>query len=195
MSTVGRDRMEGLTDGGMIRDVAADRVVDLADHDVVRTDLEVQTGTPVEPTPTGLDIRRVDHPLGVVLTLGGELDLATAAVLEERLARAVRDGAATVVINLSRLRFIDSSGLQALVRAERQLRASSGQLALVRGPRAVHRVFELTSLDSHFELCDSPSAALRTALARRIAARAVPKPARTERTQPSSTTTSEDRPG
>jgi anti-sigma B factor antagonist len=106
----------------------------------------------------GLDVGRVDHPCGAVLTLGGELDLATTPVLQEWLAPAMR-GTATVVINLSRLSFIDSSGLRLLVQAERQLRDSGGRLVLVRGPRAVHRVFELTSLVSHFEFCDSPSSA------------------------------------
>ena len=178
--------MEGSTDEGLLRFAAGDRVVDLADRWPVTTDLEVLAGARVEATSAWLNVRRVDHPLGVVLTLGGELDLATVSVLQERLDHA-RRGKAAVVIDLSRLRFIDSSGLDLLVRAERQLRDSGVQLVLVRGPRAVHRVFALTSLDSHFEFCDSPSAALRTALVRRIGARRIPKPARADRPRPSST--------
>jgi anti-anti-sigma factor len=181
--------MEGSTDEGLLRGVAGDRVVDLTDHRPARTDLEVQAGTRVEAMPARLDVRRVDDPLGVVLTLAGELDLATVPVLQERLDHAMR-GQAAVVIDLSRMRFIDSSGLDLLVRAERQLRGSGGQLVLVRGPRAVHRIFALTSLDSHFEFSDSPSAALRTALVRRIGARRIPKPARTDRPGPSSIATS-----
>jgi anti-anti-sigma factor len=181
--------MEGATDEGLLRDAAGDRIVDVADHRPVTTDLEVQAGTRVEATPARLDVRRVDHPLGVVLTLGGELDLATVPVLQERLDHA-RRGKAAVVIDLSRLRFIDSSGLDLLVRAERQLRDSGGQLVLVRGPRAAHRLFALTNLDSHFEFRDSPSAALRTVLVRRIGARRIPKPARTDRPRPSPTATS-----
>lgn len=183
--------MEGSTDEALRRDAAGDRIVDLADHRPVTTALEVQAGTRAEATPARLDVRRVDHPLGVVLTLVGELDLATVRVLQERLDHAMR-GKAAVVIDLSRLRFIDSSGLDLLVRAERYLRDAGVQLGLVRGPRAVHRVFALTSLDSHFEFCDSPSAALRTALVRRIGARRIPQPARTDRPRPSSTAISGD---
>ena len=178
--------MERSIDEGLIRGVAGDRVVDVADSHVVTTDLEVQAGTLVEPTPVGLDVRRVDHPLGVVLTLGGELDLVAAPVLQEWLERSTR-GRAAVVIDLSGLRFIDSSGLQLLVRAQRQLRDSGVHLVLVRGPRAVHRLFELTSLDSRFEFCDSPSAALHTAGVRRIGSRRIPSPARADRQRPSST--------
>jgi anti-anti-sigma factor len=152
------------------------------DEGLGREGLEGQAGARVEPTPAPFDIRRVDHPLGVVvLTLGGELDLATVPLLQEQLDRAGR-GRGAVVIDLSGLRFIDSSGLHMLVRAERQLRASGGQLVLVRGPRAVRRVFELTGLDRYFAWCDFPSAALRTALDRRIGSRRIPKPAANRQT-------------
>lgn len=151
------------------------------DEGLSREGFEGQAGTRVEPTPAPFDVRRVDHPLGVLLTLGGELDLATVPRLQEQLDRAVR-GRGAVVIDLSGLRFIDSSGLHMLVRAERQLHASGGQLVLVRGPRAVRRVFELTGLDRSFVWCDFPSAALRTALDRRIGSRRIPKPAANRQT-------------
>ena len=163
--------MEGSTGQGLIRDVAGDHVVELADYRLAGTDLEQQGRE--EPAPASLEVRRVDHMLGVVLTLRGELDVGTVSLLQERLEHAVR-GKAAMVIDLSLLRFIDSSGLHLLVRAERQLRDSGVQLVLVRGPRAVQRVFALTSLDSHLEFCDSPSAALRTALERRIGTPRIP---------------------
>src|ERR1700759_2284399 len=126
--------MDGSAEERLVRDDGGDRVGDLADGRPVTTDLEVRAGTRVEAPPARLDVRRVDHPLGVVLTLAGELDLGTVPVLQERLDQAICAKAA-VVIDLSRLRFIDSSGLDLLVRAERQLRDSGAQLVLVRGPR------------------------------------------------------------
>jgi anti-sigma B factor antagonist len=115
------------------------------------------------------------------LTLAGDLDLATAQLLHKQLDRAMR-GKGTVVIDLSGLRFIDSSGLTVLVRAERQLRASARQLVLVCGPWGVRRVFELTSLDGYFAWSDSPGAALRTARERRIGSRRIPKAAANRQT-------------
>ena len=161
-------------------DATGDHFADLADHRVRRKNLEGQARTRVEPTPAPFDVRRVDHPLAVVLTLGGELDLATVPLLKEQLDRAVR-GSGAVAIDLSGLRFIDSAGLCVLVRAERQLRASGGQLVLVWGSWAVRRVFELTSLAGYFAWCDSPSAALRT-LERRIGSGRIPKPAANRQT-------------
>lgn len=160
--------MEDSIDEVLRRDASGDHVADVPEHRLVRTNLERQAGARVEPVPGSLDVRRADHPLGVVLTLGGELDLATVPLLQEQLDRAVR-GRGTVVIDLSGLRFIDSSGLRVLVRAEGQLRASGGQLVLVHGSRAVRRAFEVTRLDRYFAWCDAPSAALRTSLEGRTA--------------------------
>ena len=173
--------MEDSTGEGLRCDATGDHFADLADHGVGRRNLEGQARTRVEPTPAPFDVRHLDHPLGVVLTLGGELDLATVPLLKEQLDRAMR-GRGVVVIDLSGLRFIDSTGLCVLVRAERQLRASGGQLVLVYGSRAARRAFELTSLDRYFARCDSPSAALRTALERRIGSRRIPKPAANRQT-------------
>jgi anti-anti-sigma factor len=156
--------MEGSTEESLVCDVAGDLVADSADHGFVGTDLE--QGGRAEPALASLVVQLVDHPPGVVLTLRGELDLASVEALQEQLNRVMR-GREAVAIDLSGLTFIDSSGLRMLVRAEQELRASGGRLVLVPGPRAVHRTFELTGLDSCFELCDSPDAALRTALERR----------------------------
>jgi RNA polymerase sigma-B factor len=158
--------MEGSVDEGLGRDAAGDHAGQLADHRLVRTNLENEAETRVEPVPAQLEVRRVDHPLGLVLTLAGELDLATVSLLQEQLDQAMR-GSRVVVIDLSALRFMDSSALQVLVRAEQQLRASDGQLTLVYGPRAVRRVFENHELDRYFTWCDSLGSAFQIALDRR----------------------------
>jgi anti-sigma B factor antagonist len=165
--------MEGSTEERSIRDVAGDYVVGSAAQRLAGTDPKQQGRK--QPAPAWLEVRRLDHMLGVVLSLHGDLDLATVSLLQEELDHA-RRGKAAIVIDLSRLRFIDSTGLHLLMRAEQELRDSGVQLVVVRGPRAVQRVFALTTLDSHFEFCDSPSAALRTALERRIGTPRIPKP-------------------
>lgn len=141
---------------GLSRDAPGDHIADMADHGLVRTDLDGQAGTRAAPAPAPFEVRRVDHPLGVVLILGGDLDLATVPLLQEHLDRAMCSRAA-VVIDLAGLEFIDSSGLEVLVRADRQVRASGGQLVLLGGSRAVYRVFELAGVDRYFAWSNSPS--------------------------------------
>lgn len=85
-----------------------------------------------------------------ILALYGELDIATARVLERKLQMAEGVQARRLVIDLSALQFLDSAGLHALIRADERVRAQGRELSLLRGPRAVQRVFELTRADRLF---------------------------------------------
>lgn len=92
------------------------------------------------------------EPSGFVLSLFGELDAASALDLEKRIKRLQWAGARSILIDLSGLDFIDSSGLHVLIRAHR--RAPEGQISLLRGSRSVHRVFELTGTDDILPFAD-----------------------------------------
>jgi anti-anti-sigma factor len=78
------------------------------------------------------------------IALEGELDLASAPALEERLA-AVEDGRPTrVVVDLGRLAFIDSTGLRVLLQANARADEGEHELVLRPGDADVQRVFEVT---------------------------------------------------
>lgn len=80
------------------------------------------------------------------IALAGELDLATAERVERELRRVESTDARSIVVDLSALAFMDSTGIRILVAADRRSRADSERLALRRGPAAVQRVIELTGL-------------------------------------------------
>lgn len=88
-----------------------------------------------------------------MLALYGELDIASARVLERKVQMATASAAQRLVIDLSGLQFMDSAGLHALIRAQAHIHAEGRDLSVLRGPRAVQRVFELTQADRvfHFE--------------------------------------------
>jgi anti-anti-sigma factor len=88
------------------------------------------------------------------LELFGELDLATAATLEDELKSAEASGAQAIVLDLSGLTFMDSTGLRTILDADRRLRRIGRRLCLVRGPRSVDRVFTLTGADRRLEFLD-----------------------------------------
>jgi anti-sigma B factor antagonist len=91
------------------------------------------------------------------LMLRGELDLATIGEAEAALAELEREsGAATVVIDLRPLRFMDSSGLHFVLGADARARERDGRLVVVRGPEAVDRLFHLAQLDGRLTLVDNP---------------------------------------
>ncbi|MEA2157106.1 MAG: anti-sigma factor antagonist [Solirubrobacteraceae bacterium] len=81
-----------------------------------------------------------------VIALNGELDLATAGALERELLRVEATDAASIVLDLSGLTFMDSTGIRVMLSADARSRADSERLALLRGPFAVQRVFELTGV-------------------------------------------------
>jgi anti-sigma B factor antagonist len=80
------------------------------------------------------------------IVLAGELDLATAQRLEQELKRVEATDARSILVDLSGLAFMDSTGIRILVAADARSRADSERLALRRGPAAVQRVVELTGL-------------------------------------------------
>jgi len=92
------------------------------------------------------------------VTLAGEFDLAAIEQFELAIGQLEADQPAAMVIDLSELRFMDSSGLRALVMADQRARKAGRRLAIVPGRPTVRRVFEITQLDDRLDLIESPSA-------------------------------------
>jgi anti-anti-sigma factor len=90
-----------------------------------------------------------------VIALAGELDLAGTAALEQELA-AVEDDA--VVLDLRGLRFMDSTGLRAIVGAAMDAEREGGRFALVAGSEPVMRVFDVTRMRERLPFVDAPEA-------------------------------------
>ncbi len=82
-----------------------------------------------------------------VITLQGELDVAGSGLLESELDRILDDHSpTTVVLDLSGLDFMDSTGLRLVVLSDAKAREGGWTLELVRGNESVHRVFEITRM-------------------------------------------------
>jgi anti-sigma B factor antagonist len=87
----------------------------------------------------------------VTVTVRGEVDLATAGALWEALQKATVPGT-TLVVDLSGTRFMDSSGLDVLLRARRYL-ATIGSTILLRSPHErVLKLLEISGLDRVFPI-------------------------------------------
>lgn len=118
----------------------------------------------------------------LTVALQGEIDLSTIAVVKSALTAGLDDtGEGTLVVDLRQVTFMDSTGLHALCALRDQATRQATRLVLIRGPRQVHRVFELTATDRLFEFVDdstSIAAVLPTT------APAPPTPARQTRGAP-----------
>lgn len=91
----------------------------------------------------------------IVVVAKGELDVSSTSSFAAALGRANQSGVRLVVIDLSELQFIDSSGLATLVKADNEAKASGRRLIVVRGPHQVQHLLELTGLAERLELVDS----------------------------------------
>jgi anti-sigma B factor antagonist len=76
----------------------------------------------------------------------GELDIATALILRERIRELEEVGFAQIVLDLHRLSFIDSTGIRLMLDAHRMASENGIAIALIAGPPAVQRVFEVAGV-------------------------------------------------
>jgi anti-sigma B factor antagonist len=86
-----------------------------------------------------------------LITVEGELDLASAPNLKWTLNDATRAGASRIVLDLAPVTFIDSTALGVLVAFDKSQPATS-RLALAGAHEEVVHIFELTGLDSAFDM-------------------------------------------
>ena len=100
----------------------------------------------------------------VVLRVQGEIHATTAPEFSERLNEAIATGKTGVILDLTGVEFIDSTGLSVLLNGLRRVTRSRGTMVLACANPTVLRLFEITKLDSTFEIlpsCDEAVARLR----------------------------------
>jgi anti-sigma B factor antagonist len=89
----------------------------------------------------------------------GDVDLAAVPDLDEALEAAIRESTGAFVVDLTDVAFIDSTGLQLLLRARALLGREDRALVLVCPHGPVRRVFELAGVSDVFLFCATPAAA------------------------------------
>jgi anti-anti-sigma factor len=87
------------------------------------------------------------------IVLEGELDLAAKPVLDDAVAVALEPGPVeTVIVDLTRVTFADSTTMTWLVQADARTNAAGGRLIAVAGPGPVRDVLRMTGLDERLTL-------------------------------------------
>jgi anti-sigma B factor antagonist len=102
-----------------------------------------------------LDVRLEAGDDVSTVKLSGELDISTAKEVEALLFELEgRADPHRIVVDLSDVSFMDSTGLRLLVTADLRLRREGRELRLVPGPEVVHRVFRLALLEERLTFVD-----------------------------------------
>lgn len=91
-----------------------------------------------------------------IVTLSGDLGIGDAeAVFKKTVSRLLEEGKVRLVVDCSGLRYVDSSGLGALVRALTTSQHEGGGTKLLGVPSSLRKLLELTKLDSVFEMFEN----------------------------------------
>ena len=107
-----------------------------------------------------IESKRTDDGVAVI-TVAGELDLYTAPRLKENLLAALEDDVLKIVVDMSGVHFIDSAALGVLIGGVKRLKPKGGRLVLVSVDENVNWIFQITGLNSVFDIFSSREDALK----------------------------------
>jgi anti-sigma B factor antagonist len=121
---------------------------------------ETRTAVPIYSNSTDTEIavktftvRREHRNALPVLRIRGEVDLCTAPRLQEAVLAALSTGARSLAIDLSRVDFMDSTGLHVLLNAKKRTAARGGDVYVLGADQRILRLFQLVGLEKVFHLC------------------------------------------
>ena len=104
-----------------------------------------------------------------LIAVSGEIHVSTAPEFQRRFDAAISCGKTAVVLDLSETEFIDSTGLSVILNGLRRVTRQRGRMALVCTNPTVLRLFEITRLDTTFDIHETREDALKTARAGYVA--------------------------
>jgi len=107
-----------------------------------------------------VDIKSEHNGSAIVYRLRGSLDLATAPSLRAALIEAANEGKHDIIVDLTELEFLDSTGLGALIGAHRRALENSGRVRLIVRDGPIQRLLNITGLMRIFAVYASLEAAL-----------------------------------
>ena len=118
--------------------------------------MRIPSSPPMTPDPGHFHVNAERIGASALIEVEGELDIATLPELERAVTRMRSQALERLVIDLRKLDFLDSMSIELLLRVHGELTATGAELVVVRGPRAVNRVFDLMELQRVLTLVDEP---------------------------------------
>ena len=95
-----------------------------------------------------------------ILSATGEVDVFTAPTLDEAISAELAEQRSRLVVDLSGVSFLDSTGLGVLVKGLKGARDAGGSLDLVVTSDRIRRIFDITGLDASMHIFDTVADAL-----------------------------------
>jgi anti-sigma B factor antagonist len=95
-----------------------------------------------------------------ILAVSGEVDVYSAPALKDKIGELIQSGQTTLIVDLSGVAFLDSTGLGALVEARAATNESGGSLPIVCSQERILKLFTITGLDGVFTIHPDVGAAV-----------------------------------
>ena len=98
----------------------------------------------------------------VILALSGKLDVTTAKTFEEKIIGVINSGTQRLVVDLSQLDYVSSSGLRVFLLAAKRLQTMDGKIVLCSMKDHVRQVFDLAGFSSMLSIYASRDEAIKS---------------------------------
>ncbi len=105
-----------------------------------------------------LETRQVDGH--TIVAVGGEIDVYTAPKLRDKITELVNAGNHSLIIDMEKVEFLDSTGLGVLVGGLKKIRAQDGTMSLVCSQDRLLKIFRITGLAKVFTIHSTEASAL-----------------------------------
>ena len=101
---------------------------------------------------SGLTIKEQEHESNVLIEIGGEVDIFTCQQLKDTLYHIVERYGKDLVMDCSRLNYIDSTGLGVFVAVLKKVRQIDRNITIINIKDSILKLFLITNLDSLFNI-------------------------------------------
>ena len=108
-----------------------------------------------------MDISEDRKADAVILALSGKLDATTAKTFEDRILGVINSGTQRLVVDLSQLDYVSSSGLRVFILAAKRLQTVDGKIVLCSMKDHVRQVFDLAGFSSMLSIYGSRDEAMK----------------------------------
>jgi anti-sigma B factor antagonist len=108
-----------------------------------------------------MDISEDRKADAVILALSGKLDATTAKTFEDRILGVINSGTQRLVVDLSQLDYVSSSGLRVFILAAKRLQTVGGRIVLCSMKDHVRQVFDLAGFSSMLSIYGSREEAIK----------------------------------
>jgi len=96
-----------------------------------------------------------------IIDVSGEIDLYTVPIFKNALTKTIEEGQNRLLVNMSQVSYMDSSGFGTLLGVTKKIRPDGGSVNLIGCNEAIHRMLKITRLNTIFGLYDTEEEAIQ----------------------------------